>query len=58
MRRLKLSDERIIGGVCGGFAEYFSVDPTFVRIGFVVFLALGGSGILLYLASWILMPRE
>lgn len=58
MKRLKLSDERIIGGVCGGFADFFQVDPTFVRIGFVVFLALGGSGILLYLVSWFLMPRE
>lgn len=58
MRRLKLSDDRILGGVCGGFAEYFQIDPTMMRIAFVVFILLGGSGILLYFIAWFLMPRE
>ena len=49
---------RQVAGVCGGLAEYFNLDATLVRILFVVLAMLGGSGIVLYLAMWIIVPRE
>jgi len=48
----------MIAGVCAGIAEYFGIDPTVVRIGWVVFCLLGGSGVLAYLVCAILMPEE
>ncbi len=50
--------ERMIAGVCGGLAAYFDVDPTWVRLIFVLFLFLGGSAILVYLVMWLVMPLE
>jgi phage shock protein C len=50
--------EKMIGGVAGGLAEYFEIDPTLVRIIFIVSLFLGGSGILAYIILWILVPEE
>lgn len=53
----KSNDNKIIAGVCGGIAEFFSLDPTLVRLGLVVFCALGGSGILAYIIAAIIMPK-
>jgi len=50
--------EKMIGGVAGGLAEYFEIDPTLVRIIFIVSLFLGGSGILAYIILWIIVPEE
>lgn len=50
--------DRMISGVCGGFGEYFNIDPTIVRIAFLLFSFFGGSGVLLYLACAIVMPNE
>ena len=47
-----------IDGVCAGFAEYFEVDVTLVRVGWVVLSCLGGSGILAYIVCMIIMPRK
>lgn len=60
MKRLYRSrDERMIAGVAGGIAQYFSIDPTLVRLAFVGFtLAGGGSGLLAYLILAVLMPLE
>ena len=49
---------RQIAGVCGGLAEYFNMDATLLRVLFVVLAVLGGSGIVLYLAMWIIVPDE
>jgi phage shock protein C len=49
---------RQLGGVCGGLAEYFNLDATLIRVLFVVLAVLGGSGIVLYLALWIIVPKE
>jgi phage shock protein C len=49
------TDKRI-GGVCGGIAQYFGIDPTLVRIGFVV-AAFMGFGILAYIVLWIVLPK-
>lgn len=54
----KSNRNRMLCGVCGGIGEYFDVDPTLVRIGFVLFGLFGGSGLLLYLACAIVMPNE
>ena len=51
-RRLYKSNEnKMIDGVCGGLGEYFDIDPTLVRLGWVLFCALGGSGFLAYIIA-------
>ncbi len=50
--------EKILGGVCGGIAEYFSVDPTIVRLLWVFFILAFGTGILAYLIAWFIVPRN
>lgn len=57
-KRLKKSAEnRMLVGVCGGIAEYLNLDPTLVRIAWVLFCALGGSGVAAYIVAAILMPE-
>lgn len=48
--------DKMIAGVCGGIAEYFGIDSTLVRLGWVLFTFAGGSGILAYIIAWIIMP--
>ena len=56
-RRVRRSvADRKIGGVAGGIAEHFDLDPSLVRLGFVAFALFGGSGILFYLIAWIVIP--
>jgi phage shock protein C len=50
-------NDRKLAGVCGGVAEYFGWDPTLVRVGWIVLTLMGGSGILLYLIMWLVMPE-
>jgi phage shock protein C len=52
------TDDRILAGVAIGLARYFNVDVTVVRIIFVVLAIVGGAGIPLYLAGWLLIPDE
>ena len=54
----KSNENKMLDGVCGGIAEYFDIDPTVVRLGWVVFCALGGSGILAYIIAAIFIPRR
>jgi phage shock protein C len=49
---------RMLAGVCGGLAEYFNLDPTLIRVLFIVLAVLGGSGVILYLAMWIIVPKQ
>jgi phage shock protein C len=49
---------RQLAGVCGGLAQYFNIDPTLVRVLFILLAVLGGSGLVLYLAMWIIVPKE
>lgn len=51
-------DGRILAGVCSGAGDYFGVDANVVRIALLVFSVIGGSGIALYVAAWLLMPEE
>jgi len=58
-RRLTRSrEDRVIAGVCGGFARYFNIDPVFTRIAAVALAFVGGAGLLLYLAALLLMPSD
>lgn len=59
MKKFYLSNtDKKIGGVCGGIAEYFSIDSTFVRLLFVLGALLGGFTVITYLALWIISPRH
>jgi phage shock protein C len=49
---------RQVAGVCGGLAEYFNLDATLIRVLFVLLAVLGGSGLVLYIAMWIIVPNE
>src|SRR5215204_4006990 len=48
--------QRMLGGVCGGLAEYFNVDATLIRVLFLVLAVVGGSGLVIYLLMWIIVP--
>jgi phage shock protein PspC (stress-responsive transcriptional regulator) len=50
--------DRMLAGVATGIADYLGVDPTIVRIAIVVLTFIGGAGIPLYLAGWLLIPEE
>lgn len=50
-------DDKILGGVAGGIGSYFNFDPLWARIAFVVLTIFGGSGILIYLIMWVLIPE-
>ncbi len=54
----KSNNHRMFFGVCGGMAEYFDLDPTIVRIIWIVASLAFGSGILAYIICAILMPSE
>ena len=49
---------KILGGVAGGLAQYFNIDPIIVRILFVVFTMMHGIGLVLYIILWIVTPEE
>lgn len=58
-RRLTRSTtDRKIAGVCGGFAAYSGIDANIVRLVMVLMAALGGSGVVLYLVAWVIVPIE
>jgi phage shock protein C len=48
--------QRMVAGVCGGLAEYFNIDTTVIRVLFLVLTLFGGSGLVIYLVMWILVP--
>ena len=59
MKKFYLSStDKRMGGVCGGVAEYFNVDSTFVRLLFVLGALLGGFTVITYVALWIISPRH
>lgn len=52
------SADSMIGGVCGGLAEYFELDPTLVRVAYVLLtICTAFSGTLAYILLWIIMPK-
>lgn len=50
--------DRMLCGVCGGIAEYFNIDPTLVRLGFVLLCCCAGSGILAYFIAAVIIPDQ
>lgn len=50
--------DKMIGGVCGGMAEYFNIDSSIVRLIFIFVLLYGGSGLLVYLILWVVLPSS
>ena len=48
--------QRMIAGVCGGLAEYFNVDATLIRVLFLILAVFGGSGLVIYVVMWIIVP--
>lgn len=57
-RLYKIGRGKMVDGVCGGIAEYFGLDPTLVRLAWIIFSAMGGSGILAYILAAVVIPRE
>ncbi|MGH7596368.1 MAG: PspC domain-containing protein [bacterium] len=59
-RLVRTLDERMIGGVCGGIAKYFNIDPSLVRIGFVLLTIFSGMifGVVTYIVMMIVVPEE
>lgn len=49
---------RILGGVAAGLGEYFDIDPTLIRLLFVISVIPGGLGVIIYLASWLIVPND
>jgi phage shock protein C len=57
-RLYRSGEDRILGGVCGGIAEYLGVDPVIIRLLWVAGTLAWGFGILLYIIFWIVVPRN
>ena len=57
-RLYKSNKNKVLDGVCGGIGEYFGVDATLIRLAWVAFCALGGSGVLAYIVAALIIPRE
>lgn len=59
VKRLYRSREnRMLGGVAAGLADYLEIDPTLVRLIFAFSFLLWGSGILVYIVMWLIVPEE
>ena len=59
MKRLyRKRNEKILAGVCAGLGDYFGIDPTIVRIIFLVLVFAGLGGVLVYIILWIITPEE
>ena len=56
-RLTKSHHEKMIAGVCGGIAEHYNMDPSMVRLAFILFSILGGSGVLLYIILVLIIPH-
>jgi phage shock protein PspC (stress-responsive transcriptional regulator) len=55
-RLMRSSRDKKLGGVCAGLADYFDLDPTIVRVVWLLAVFLGGTGVLAYLILWIVLP--
>lgn len=49
---------RMLGGVCCGVAKHFNLDPSLVRLAWAILVLVGGTGLLLYLLMWIIVPED
>lgn len=60
MKKLYLSKDKKLSGVCGGIGEYFEIDPTIVRLGWIILTVLTGivPGVIAYVIAAIVIPKE
>ena len=56
-RLYKSNTNKVISGVCGGIGEFFNVDPTIIRLVWVIFSFMGGSGVVAYIIAAVVMPH-
>jgi phage shock protein C len=49
-------NQRMIAGVCGGLADYFNLDATLVRVLFLLLAVFGGTGLVIYIVMWVIVP--
>ncbi len=54
----KSTTDKKLDGVCGGLGEYLNIDPTVIRLAWVIFSLLGGSGILAYIIAALVIPTN
>ncbi len=57
-KRLVRSADKKIAGVCGGLADFFSLDASIIRVVWLLCVLLGGFGLLAYLIMWVVMPAQ
>ncbi len=57
-RLYKIETGKKLDGVCGGIAEYFDIDPTLVRLLWIIFSCCWGGGIIAYIVAAIVMPKK
>ena len=59
MKRLYRSKKnKVLAGVCGGIGEYLNVDPVIIRILWIIWALVYGTGVLAYVAAWLIMPER
>lgn len=59
MKKLYRSEtDKMLGGVCGGLAEYLTADATLIRVLFIIATMAGASGVLIYIILWLVIPSE
>jgi phage shock protein C len=49
---------KVVGGVCGGIGEYLDVDPTIIRLFWILAFFVGGVGFLAYILAWLVIPKN
>lgn len=54
----KINEGKVIDGVCAGIGDYFGLDPVLVRLVWILFSAMGGSGIVAYIVCALIIPRD
>lgn len=57
-RLYRIKEDKMIAGVCSGLAEYFDIDPTIMRLAWVVFAFFAGGGVIAYLIGMIIIPYK
>lgn len=57
-KKLTRANNGMIGGVCAGIAEYMNLDPTIVRIIWILMVFFAGFGVLLYFILWLVIPKQ
>lgn len=59
-RLFRSKNDSMLAGICGGIAEYFDLDPTLIRLAFIVLsiLSVGFPGLLVYIILWIVIPQK